>query len=113
MSPPDNMSNAREPLPFERQTVLITTCCRCGRHPIMIDPYTAITIPIHHDTGTPVDTAGRPARPDDPHVQHEALCEACIRLCRQAAATGTCVSWPMARTRPQAESGPGKAPPPA
>ncbi|GGO81275.1 hypothetical protein [Nonomuraea cavernae] len=95
-----------EPLPFEGHQLLITSCCRCGLQPLIIDPETALSVLIHRATGTPVDPDGNPARRGDPFVQREALCPGCIRLCQRAIAGGKLVSWPrpLADPPPAAES---------
>lgn len=83
-----------EPLPFEGHMLLITECCRCGVRPLLVDPDNAVSALIHQATGTPVDPDGNPARRGDPLVQRQALCPACVRLCRQAIAQGKLMSWP-------------------
>lgn len=97
---PMNDFDEHEPLPFEGHMLLITVCCRCGIHPLVVDPDHAVSVLIHQATGTPVDPDGNPARRGDPLVQREALCPACVQLCRQAIAEGKPVSWPRRASPP-------------
>lgn len=92
---PMNDSDEHELLPFEGHMLLITVCCRCGAYPLIVHPGNAVSVLIHQTTGTPVDPEGNPAKRGDPLVQREALCPACVELCRQAIAEGKAVSWPV------------------
>ncbi|MDA0637149.1 hypothetical protein OUY22_27425 [Nonomuraea sp. MCN248] len=74
--------------------LVITEGCRCGLWPLLVDPDHAVSVLIHQATGTPVGPDGNPARRGDPLGQRQALCPACVRLCRQATAQRKLVSWP-------------------